>query len=64
MINALKIISLPSLFILPWLLVMLSKAETSVQKALASQPLLVGALLLPGGILSIVWLINQLKNKA
>jgi hypothetical protein len=62
MVAALKILALPSLFILPWLWMKVSNAEPFVQKMLTNQPLLVGALLLPGIILSIVWIANQFKR--
>jgi hypothetical protein len=62
MVNAVKIISLPLLFILPWLWMKLSNGETLVQQVLTAQPALIGILLLPGIILSTIWLVNQLKR--
>jgi hypothetical protein len=62
MVNALKIISLPFLFILPWLLMKISNGEKLVQETLANQPILIAIALLPGIIVCMVWLGNQLKR--
>lgn len=62
MINALKIISLPFLFILPWLLIMLSDREMFVQQTLINQPLLTSVLLLPGLVVFIVWILRGIRR--
>jgi len=62
MITALKILSLPFLIILPWLLMKVSNGEKFVQETLASQPLLVSLLLLPGLVIFIGWTLRGLRG--
>jgi hypothetical protein len=62
MLTALKLLSLPFLFILPWLLMKVSDKETFVQQTLLDQPLLMGVLLLPGLVLSIGWILRGLRK--
>ena len=62
MVAALKILVLPSLFILPLLWMKLGNGETVVRELLINQPGLVGLTLVPGAFLFIVWILKHLKN--
>jgi hypothetical protein len=62
MVAALKILVLPSLFILPWLWMKAGNGETFVRELLASQPVLAGLALVPGAFLFIVWILKLLKS--
>jgi len=59
MIAALKILILPTLFILPWVLMKLTGGEKNIQEAITQQPLLVALALLPGVMILIRWLFKR-----
>jgi hypothetical protein len=54
---------LPALFILPWLLVKIFYKNTSIWDVLTGQPMLISALLLPGFILIIMYLVKLIKEE-
>ena len=58
----LKLLALPTIFILPWFLMKANNSESLVQKSLTEQPLLLIILLLPGFIVFIGWFMKQLKR--
>lgn len=64
MVVALKMLILPALFILPWLLMKFTNQETHIWDALVQQPLLTGALLLPGVILALYYIIRQVRRSS
>lgn len=62
MVSILKILALPSLFILPLLWMKLNNGETVVREWLASQPVWAGIALVPGAFMFVVWIMKQLKS--
>ena len=62
MVTALKLLSLPFFFILPWLLIKVNGREMFVQQTLLNQPWLVGLLLLPGLVVFIGWMLRGLRS--
>jgi hypothetical protein len=62
MVAALKILVLPSLFILPLLWMKLWNGETVVRGLLVNQPVLVGIALVPGAFFFILWIMKQIKS--
>lgn len=60
MINTLKILILPALFISPWVVMKLSNGDKFVQEIIDNQPILVILFLLPGIIISLVWVFRNL----
>jgi hypothetical protein len=62
MINALKILILPALFVLPWVVMKLNNGDKFVQETISNQPILVILFLLPSIIISLVWVFKILKR--
>jgi hypothetical protein len=63
MIAVLKLLSLIIMALLPWALMKLSNnGEKIFKEAIVNQPLLIAALLLPGVILIIGWIVNGTRK--
>lgn len=58
----LKLLALPTIFILPWLFMKLWDRETLILARLDEQPELLVLALLPGTLLFIVWMVKQLRK--
>jgi hypothetical protein len=61
MINIMKTLTMPILFILPWALMKIYGWEHVVQKTI-NQPILVSLILLPSILFSLVWAINLIAK--
>jgi hypothetical protein len=62
MIAALKILILPTLFVLPWVVMKLTNGEKIIQETMTHQPLLLILILLPSIIVSIRWIFKVFRR--
>lgn len=59
----LKTVALPFMLLLPWAIMKLNGWEGIFLQKIEDQPFVIIALLLPGGMLLIIWLINLLTKR-
>jgi len=62
MINILKIVILPVLFLLPWLLLKMVDGEIIIRELLSEQPILLVMMLLPSLIIAAGWIVKLLRR--